>query len=310
MSRFRFCLNASTIATTPILRQLEVAKEAGYEAIELWHDHIDAYLATGGTLRELCRAVENSGLIIPTTIYLAGWFQPAGPEHDKALDEVKRRLEQAAAVGAKFAIAGPPMGKADRATGAAHYAELLEIGKMFGVRPAFEYLGFVEDINTIDDAIDIIQRSGQPDATVVVDPFHCHRGGGSMESISKLKAEQIAISHFNDCPVTPPANQHTIRIASFQEMAWLICDDIASYSTRLATRAFCHSSCSGTISKHSTRFRSQSWAWRKCGPWRNESESERACRSTFVAFAEQLLSFRFLRFSKTKSVPKILSNAH
>lgn len=207
MSRFRFCLNASTIATTPILQQLKVTKEAGYEAIELWHDHMDAYLATGGTLRDLCKAVEDSGLTIPTTIYLTGWFQPAGVEHEKALDEVKRRLEQSAAVGAKFSIAGPPPGKADRDLGAKHYAELLDIGRSFGVRPAFEYLGFVEDINTIDDAIDIVQRSGRPDATVVVDPFHCHRGGGSMESLSKLRADQIAISHFNDCPAFPAADQ-------------------------------------------------------------------------------------------------------
>lgn len=207
MSRFRYCLNASTIATTPVLQQLRVTREAGYEAIELWHDHIDLYLSRGGTLRDLCRAVEDSGLTIPTTIYLAGWFQPAGAEHQIALDEVKRRLEQAAAVGAKFAIAGPPAGQADRNLGAQHYAELLEIGRTFGVRPAFEYLGFVDDINTIDDAIDIIQRSRHPDATVVVDPFHCHRGGGSMESLSRLHADQIAISHFNDCPASPPAHQ-------------------------------------------------------------------------------------------------------
>ena len=209
MSRFRYCLNASTIATTPILKQLEVAKAAGYEAIELWHDHIDKYLAAGGTLAELRKAINDSALKIPTTIYLAGWFQPAGTEHDVAIAEVRRRLEQAAAVGAEFSIAGPPPGKADRALGARHYAALLELGKSYGVKPAFEYLGFVDDINTIDDAIDIIQRSGHPDATVVIDPFHCWRGGGSAASISKLDANQIAISHFNDAPAVPPANtQH------------------------------------------------------------------------------------------------------
>ena len=79
MSRFRYCLNASTIATTPILKQIEVAAAAGYEAIELWHDHIDTHLAAGGTLAEIRRAIDDSGLKIPTTIYLAGWFQPAGP---------------------------------------------------------------------------------------------------------------------------------------------------------------------------------------------------------------------------------------
>ena len=206
MSRFRYCLNASTIATTPVLKQIEVAAEAGYAAIELWHDHMDRHLTAGGTLTEIRRAIDDSGLKVPTTIYLAGWFQPAGPEHDTALAEVRRRLEQAAAVGAEFSIAGPPQGQADRDLGASHYAELLELGKSYGVKPAFEYLGFVNDINTIDDAIDIIQRSGRSDATVVVDPFHCWRGGGSAGSIARLKSEQIAISHFNDSPADPAAN--------------------------------------------------------------------------------------------------------
>ena len=206
MPRFRPCLNASTIRTTPVLQQIEVAAAAGFEAIELWHDHIDEHIKRGGTLSEIRRCADDHGLAVPTTIYLAGWFQPAGPEHLLALDEVRRRLEQAAAVGACFAIAGPPPGTADRDLGARHYSELLEIGRSVGVRPAFEYLGFVDDINTIDDAIDIIIRSGHADATVVVDPFHCWRGGGPMESLRKLRADQIAISHFNDAPAQPAAN--------------------------------------------------------------------------------------------------------
>jgi len=206
MPRFRYCLNASTIRTTPVLRQIEVTRQAGYEAIELWHDHLDEHLRAGGTLTDVRKALDDNGIVAPTTIYLAGWFQPAGEKHIEALDEVRRRLEQSAAVGAKFAIAGPPPGKADRALGAKHYAELLELGKSFGVKPAFEYLGFVEDINTIDDAIDITQRSGHPDATVVVDPFHCWRGGGPVASLAKLKGNQIAFSHFNDSPAVPAAS--------------------------------------------------------------------------------------------------------
>lgn len=206
MPRFRYCLNASTIRTTPVLRQIEVTRQAGYEAIELWHDHIDEHLRAGGTLTEIRKAQDDNGVAAPTTIYLAGWFQPAGEKHVKALDEIRRRLEQSAAGGARFAIAGPPPEKADRALGARHCAELLGLGKSFGVKPAFEYLGFVEDINAIDDAIEIIQRSGHPAATVVVDPFHCWRGGGPVSSLSKLNGSQIAISHFNDSPAEPAAS--------------------------------------------------------------------------------------------------------
>ena len=42
MADFAYCLNASTIKTTPILEQIRVTGQAVYKAIELWHDGISA----------------------------------------------------------------------------------------------------------------------------------------------------------------------------------------------------------------------------------------------------------------------------
>lgn len=208
MSPFKFSLNSSTIKTTPILTKIRVAAAAGYEGIELWHDDIDAHIQSGGTVGDIRNAVDDVGLAVPTTIHMKDWFQPAGDAHQEAMDVARRKLEQAAAVGAKFTVAGPPHGSADRELGKRHYHELLELGHQFGVRPAFEYLGFIEDLKTVDDAIEIVEGSGHPNACVVLDPFHCYVGGGGFQSISKLHPEQIAVSHFNDAPAQPaPATQ-------------------------------------------------------------------------------------------------------
>lgn len=209
MADFVYCLNSSTIRPTPILKKINIAGQAGYAAIELWHDDIDAHLARGGTLQELRHALDDHKLAVPTTIYLKGWFETTGPEHVRELDECKRRMSQAVELGAIHVIAGPPGGMADHAQGARNYRELLEIGLAMGVRPAMEFLGFVEDINTIEDGLEIITKAGHPAGTVVLDPFHIFRGGGSPESIAKLKADQIAIMHFNDAPAKPArAEQH------------------------------------------------------------------------------------------------------
>jgi len=203
---FSFSLNSSTIKPTPILKKIMVAAQAGYEGIELWHDDIDTHCAEGGTVDEIRNCIADHGLKVPTTIHLKDWFQPAGEDHSAAMDIAKRKLEQAAIVGADYTIAGPPHGPADRALGQRHYHELLELGAAFGVRPAFEYLGFVEDIKTIDDAFEIVSGASHPNACLVLDPFHCHVGGGGIESISKLAPGQIAISHFNDAPAEPAAS--------------------------------------------------------------------------------------------------------
>jgi sugar phosphate isomerase/epimerase len=204
---FIYCLNSSTIRPTPILEKIEVAGKAGYQAIELWHDDIDAHLARGGTLKEIKKALDDWRLAVPTTIYLKGWFETTGPEHVRELDECKRRMQQAVEVGAIHVIAGPPGGMADHDRGARNYRELLEIGLAMGVRPAMEFLGFVDDINTIEDALEVITKAGHPAGTVVLDPFHIFRGGGSAESIAKLKSGQIAIMHFNDAPASPPRRE-------------------------------------------------------------------------------------------------------
>ena len=204
---FAYCLNASTIRPTPILEKIRIAGETGYAAIELWHDEIDAHVSAGGSVAELRAAVADHGLVVPTTIYLSDWFDCSTAEYPAVLDECKRRMEQAAEVGATYVIASPPPAQADYDLGAARYRELLEAGAAAGVKPSMEFLGFVGQFNTIEDALEVMEKSGHSAATTILDPFHVFRGGGSVESISKLSAKQIAISHFNDVPASPPREQ-------------------------------------------------------------------------------------------------------
>jgi len=209
MGDFTYTLNASTIRPTPILNKIKIAGEVGYGAIELWHDDIDAYLAKGGSLKDIRQALADQNLELPTTIYLKGWFETTGEEHRTELEECKRRMHQAAELGAVHIIAGPPAGVADHDQGARNYRELLEIGRQIGVKPAMEFLGFVDDVNTIEDALEIVEKADDPDGTIVLDPFHIYRGGGSAEAIARLTAKQVAICHFNDAPTRPPrAEQH------------------------------------------------------------------------------------------------------
>lgn len=208
MSDFIYSLNSSTIKPTPILEKIRIASEVGYRAIELWHDDIDAHLESGGTLADIRKAVDDRGLLVPTTIFLKQWWDTEGVEYQQAMDEIRRRLEQSAAVGALHAIAGPPLsGAGDFDFGARQYAKLLAVGREFGVKPVMEYLGFANEVNTIEIALEIMTKCGDADATTVVDPFHCFRGGGGVEGIAKLRPEQIAISHFNDAPAEPPREQ-------------------------------------------------------------------------------------------------------
>lgn len=200
---FRYCLNASTIRGTPVLRQIEVAGLAGFAGIELWFHDIEDHLATGQSLDDIRRALDRHRLAVPTLIYLGGWMEAPAREWPRVLEQARARLELAAGLGAPWVIAGPPAGCANPVEGARRYRELLELGTAIGSAPAMEFLGFVEQFNTIETALEIVERAGRPAGGIVLDPFHVFRGGGDMASIARLKGHQIAIAHFNDAPREP-----------------------------------------------------------------------------------------------------------
>jgi sugar phosphate isomerase/epimerase len=204
MSDFLYALNASTIRKTPILQQIEAAATAGYAGIELWFSDVDVYLRSNGQLSDIQRALSDNGLAVPTMIYLGDWFDCPDHVYPQVVEECKRRMAIAAELGAPYVIAGPPLGAADYHVGARRYRELLEIGSSMGVKPSMEFLGFVAKLNAIEEALEVMRQSGRDDATTVLDPAHIYRGGGSVESIAKLSAEQIAVCHYDDCPGDVP----------------------------------------------------------------------------------------------------------
>ncbi len=209
MSQFTLALNTSTIRPASLMDKIRIAGETGYEAIELWNDDLTAYEEEHGSLADVTRALDDHGLPVVTVIALHGWLDSTGAEHQEALDEAKRRMVQAATVGSTYSVASPPRGVADLQLGGQNYRELLELGREFGVKPAMEFLGFVDGINQVKHAWEVMEVADHPDSTIVLDPFHIYRGGGEADDMCGIPADKIAVFHFNDAPATPPRTEQT-----------------------------------------------------------------------------------------------------
>ena len=62
MANIAYCLNSSTIRPAPLMEKIQIAAEAGYEAIELWNDDLTAHQEAGGSLRDVAQALSDRGL--------------------------------------------------------------------------------------------------------------------------------------------------------------------------------------------------------------------------------------------------------
>lgn len=206
------CLNTSTIRPATLVQKIEAAAAAGFRAIEPWNDDVDAHLAAGGSLAQIQSLLSEHGLLVPSMIAIMGFVGNEEPGRAERLAEARRRMQQAKDLGSPFIVASPPLGRADLARCGADYAELLELGRQVGVRPAMEFLGFVEQVNSIGQAREIMGRSGDPTATIVIDWFHMVRGDGRetmFQDLRELRAEQIAIVHLDDVPYDRPFSEMT-----------------------------------------------------------------------------------------------------
>lgn len=209
MGQFQFGLNTSTIRPASLMDKIRIAGETGYTAIELWNNDLSEYEDQSGSLADVKKALDDHGLSVPTVIALHGWLNATGTDLENALEDAKKRMAQAAAVGSTYIISSPPREVADLRLGGENYRKLLELGREFGVKPAMEFLGFVDGVNQVKHAWEVMEVADHPDSTIVLDPFHIYRGGGEVEDMEGISGNKIAVFHFNDAPAEPARAEQT-----------------------------------------------------------------------------------------------------
>lgn len=214
MADFSFGLNTSTIQPAGLMDKIRVTAAAGYDAIELWIMDVEAHLAAGRPLADVRKALDDAGLDRPSMIYLKGWWEPEAAQRRSAMDECRRRLDIAAALGVRRFVAGPPAGKMEIGWVGECYRELLEAAERSGVWPSFEFLGFVEQYTTLESAWDVVRLADHPQATLTADAWHFFRGGGTTHELhapllDQIPNERISIVHWDDAPADVPCQQQT-----------------------------------------------------------------------------------------------------
>ncbi len=207
---FRYCLNTATIRghKLGIAKEIEVAAQAGYDAIEPWLDALKAYVAGGGRLPDLQKRLRDSGLTVEGAISFPEWIVDDDARRAKGLEQARREMEMIAQIGGKR-FAAPPAGatnlpRLDLTTIAERYRVLLEAGAQIGVVPELELWGFSRNLSRLGECVCVAMETGHPHACVLADVFHLYKGGSEIQGMRLLGADAIQVLHMNDYPAEPP----------------------------------------------------------------------------------------------------------
>jgi len=207
---FEYCINTSTIReqNLSLPQAIDLAAQTGYQGIEPWVAELDAFVAGGGSLDDISRRLADQGLVVPNLIGFFEWGVADKARRQAGMAEARRNMEMAARIGCR-GLAAPPMGLKD-VTGtdllqlAEYYAELIELGREYGVVPILEFWGVAKTLGHLGEALLVVTECGQPEACLLADVFHMYKGTGHFQGLKHLGPPTLGLVHMNDYPADPP----------------------------------------------------------------------------------------------------------
>jgi len=207
---FRFSLNMATLRGHKLgmVKEIEIAAQAGYEAIEPWVDVLQEYVKQGGALKDLARRITDAGLTVEGAIGFSEWLVEDEARRARGLERVRREMDLVAQIGARR-FAAPPAGatdlpKLDLARAAERYRVLLELGDQAGPVPELELWGASRNLGRLGECVAVAMETGHPKACVLADVFHLYKGGSDYRGMRLLGPQTIQVLHLNDFPNEPP----------------------------------------------------------------------------------------------------------
>lgn len=193
----------------PLLTDFKIARETGYDAIEIVGSKLYRYLEHGYKLEQL------KPLLHETPAVGLGFIRDIERQGAQAQAALFQETEKICALAAELGqpmvqlITGPhdpdseyrplegiPWHAARRRV-AENLAGIGDIGKQYGIRFYLEVLNFTP-IYTLEQALELIDLAQRDNVGLVIDFWHLWGAGATPEQIAALDKELIFCAHFCD----------------------------------------------------------------------------------------------------------------
>ena len=194
----QLCLNIATIRGCSIFEQVKAAAAAGFDGIGLWADDVRRAVRQGTPLMKISESIKSAGLNVPEVCFIGGWQDSEGIELESALSRAKDCFELAGSLRCDLVIAVAAAGKINWEMGVRNFRRLCELAKEYGVRIAVEAAGTTEEMKDVLTVLKLVEDANCPNAGMVLDTFHFHVGGSSIEDILCIPKEKLFLVHISD----------------------------------------------------------------------------------------------------------------
>jgi len=198
-------LNGSTTDQCHLLEDIDVAKAAGFDLLELRTYKIAQYLKDGGNLEDLRQAF-NAKNVAHYAINALEFFTLKKDEKEKneMLKEAEYWCQVAQNIGCPYLVAVPARHNKEseaeiRKDAVKSLKQVGAIAEKYDVKIALEFIGFEDfSVRTLELANHIVTQVDRENVGIVVDTYHFYIGESTLASVKQVDEENIFIFHIND----------------------------------------------------------------------------------------------------------------
>jgi len=202
----RIALHTWTLDTTPLAEALRIAREAGYNGVELRHIDFMRCRKTGMSEDAMVKLVRDANIRVAVIGTESGVLFESGGELKRLLDSLRYVCEKAVALDCEEIMVSP----GQNAPGGMDLAKTnlktcAEITAEYGLRLALEFNSRHPLINTLAAGMEVIDAVNMKNCGLLLDTYHLHCSGGNGASFKDVPVEQIITFQFSDAPPGPPS---------------------------------------------------------------------------------------------------------
>jgi len=200
----RIGLHTWTLDTTPLPDVLSIARETGYNAVELRHADFVRCIESGMTNDEVLDMIRASGLVVSCVGLETGMLFAQGAEAKRLFDSMDVMCGRAAALGCEVMMVAPGSNPATNVKDAArNFATGCDIAQKHGLLCALEFGSRHPVVNRLAVAREIVALADKPNAGLLIDTYHAQCVGDGGRGFEDVPAQEIVAFQFSDAPPGP-----------------------------------------------------------------------------------------------------------
>ncbi|HEX5509663.1 MAG TPA: sugar phosphate isomerase/epimerase [Pseudolabrys sp.] len=199
----RLALHTWTIDTTPLAQALDVARNAGFDAVELRRTDFKRCFDAGMSHAQVLDLVRKSDIPVGVLGVEYGWLFATGEESKRLFRVFRESCENAVALNCKMLMSAPGQVNGPIKDAIKYLKDAGDIAAEYGLKLAIEFNSQHDVLNSLPVLTELITGAGKPNCGYLIDAYHFTRSGAGGRGFESIPAGQIFCFQYSDLSPNP-----------------------------------------------------------------------------------------------------------